>query len=401
MPPALAGRDVLGIAQTGTGKTAAFVLPILQRLLGEGRAGTRALVVTPTRELAAQVNAEFERLARYTPLTSAAVFGGVPVARQVQALRARPEVVVACPGRLLDLLNRGCLRLDRIEVLVLDEADHMLDMGFLPDVRRLLEALPRHRQTLLFSATMPREIRRLADSVLRKPAVVELAHSQPAETIDHAIFSVAEGQKVGVLELLFGDGTFRSAIVFLRTKRRTKRLAQQLGRGGHQVVTLQGNMSQAQRGRALRGFREGRFDVLVATDIAARGLDIAGVSHVVNFDVPNTPDAYTHRVGRTGRSGLAGTAFTLATPGDGEALRAIEKRFGKAIPRRSLEGLGLPGNAAHGGTEARHASKPPRGRRPGRAPRLRAPGVPPIQEAAPAEPAVFGQGVTDVPSRLA
>ncbi|MEJ2340466.1 MAG: C-terminal helicase domain-containing protein, partial [Gemmatimonadales bacterium] len=196
--------------------------------------------------------------------------------------------------------------------------------------------------------------------------------------IDHAIFSVAEGQKVGVLERLLGDGAFRSAIVFLRTKRRTKRLAQQLGRGGHQVVTLQGNMSQAQRGRALRGFREGRFDVLVATDIAARGLDIAGVSHVVNFDVPNKPDAYTHRVGRTGRSGLAGTAFTLATPGDGEALRAIEKRFGKAIPRRSLEGLGLPGNAAHGGTEARHVSKPPRGRRPGRAPRLRAPGVPPI-----------------------
>jgi len=328
MPPGLAGRDVLGIAQTGTGKTAAFVLPILQRLLGEGRAGPRALVVTPTRELAAQVNAEFERLARYTPLTSAAVFGGVPVARQVQALRGRRDVVVACPGRLLDLLDRGCLRLDRIEVLVLDEADHMLDMGFLPDVQRLREALPRHRRNLLFSATMPREIRALANSVLRRPAVAELARSQPAETIDHAIYLIAEGQKVVTLERLLEDGAFRSCIVFLRTKRRTKRLAQQLDRGGHHVVTLQGNMSQSQRGHALRGFREGRFDVLVATDIAARGLDIAGVSHVVNFDVPNTPDAYTHRVGRTGRSGLAGTAFTLATPGDGEALRAIEKRFG-------------------------------------------------------------------------
>jgi ATP-dependent RNA helicase RhlE len=401
MPFALAGRDVLGVAQTGTGKTAAFVLPILQRFLSGGRAGPRALVVTPTRELAAQVNVEFERLARYTPLTSTAVFGGVPLVRQVQALRRRPTVVVACPGRLLDLLDRGCLHLDRIEVLVLDDADHLLDMGFLPDLRRILAALPRHRQNLLFSATMPCEIRRLADSVLTKPAVVDLAHSQPAETIDHAVFSVAEDQKVLALERLLEDGAFRSAIVFLRTKRRTKRLVQQLGRGRHQVVTLQGNMSQAQRGRALRGFREGRFDVLVATDVAARGSDIAGVSHVVNFDVPNTPDAYTHRVGRTGRSGLAGTAFTLATPGDGAALRAIEKRFGKAIPGRSLDELGFFGSDAHGGAEARCAAKSPRGSRSGKTPRLRVPGGSSIREAAPARPAAFGQGAIDVPSRRA
>ena len=326
------GRDVLGLAQTGTGKTAAFVLPILQRLLQRRRRGdTRVLVVAPTRELAAQVHGEFERLAEYTPLRATVVFGGVPLNRQVRALKQRPEIVVACPGRLLDLLSQGALRIDRVETLVLDEADHMFDMGFLPDIRRILKQLPRKRQNLMFSATMPREIRGLADQVLHEPKVVELANARPAETIRHGLFHLGEKQKVQVLDELLSGDEFRSAIVFSRTKRRAKRLAERLDRAGHNAVALQGNMSQGQRERALKGFREGDHDVLVATDIAARGLDIAGVSHVVNFDLPNTPDAYTHRIGRTGRSEESGTAYTFVTPDDQQALRAIEKRLGKRI----------------------------------------------------------------------
>ncbi len=350
VPPAIEGHDVLGLAQTGTGKTAAFVLPILHRLLGVGSAeprgarerktGPRALVVAPTRELAAQVHSEFERLAVHTQLSSTPIFGGVPIPRQVRALAQRPDVVVACPGRLLDLLSQGALRLDAVEVLVLDEADHMFDMGFLPDVRRILRALPAVRQNLMFSATMPPEIRKLANSVLRKPTVVELGNSRPAETIEHAVYALAEVDKVGALQSLLGGEDFRSAIVFLRTKRRAKRLAQRLSERGHAAVSLEGNMSQPQRERALQGFRDGRFDVLVATDIAARGLDIAGVSHVVNFDVPNTPDAYTHRIGRTGRSEQSGRAFTFVTTDDSSAVRAIEKRLGAPIERRDPSELG-------------------------------------------------------------
>ena len=330
---------MLGLAPTGTGKTAAFVLPILQRLLGGRRGGPRALVVAPTRELAAQVHAEFEKLAAHTPLTAVAIFGGIPVARQVRALQRRPDIVVACPGRLLDLVSQGALHLDHVEVLVLDEADHMFDMGFLPDVRRILAALPARRQNLLFSATMPREIRRLADEVLRDPTVVELANTRPAETIDHALYAVDEGQKLDALRTLLKDDGFRSAIVFLRTKHRAKRLAKKLQGLGHEAVALQGNMSQPQRVKALEGFRTGRFDVLVATDIAARGLDIEGVSHVVNFDVPNTPDAYTHRIGRTGRSERTGNAFTFVTGEDASAVRTIERRLGVPIDRRRIAGL--------------------------------------------------------------
>jgi ATP-dependent RNA helicase RhlE len=338
------------------------VLPILQRLLATRGPGPRALVVAPTRELAAQVNTEFQNLAAHTPLTSTVVFGGVPIVRQMRALRARPDVVVACPGRLLDLLGRRALNLSGVEVLVLDEADHMFDMGFLPDVRRILRALPARRQNLMFSATMPREIRTLADTVLRKPAVVELGHSKPAATIAHSICTLAEGDKVGTLECLLANEDFRSAIVFLRTKRRAKKLAQRLDAQGHNAVALQGNMSQSQRERALHGFRENRFDVLVATDIAARGLDIDGVSHVVNFDVPNTPDAYTHRIGRTGRSEQTGMAFTFVTPADAAAVRAIEQRLGAAIERQRATKLGQPSQRRRRREEptarARRASQP-------------------------------------------
>ncbi len=340
LPPGLEGQDVLGLAQTGTGKTAAFVLPILQLLIDEKGSGVRALIVTPTRELAAQVHAEFEVLAKHTPFKSVAIFGGVPIPRQVRALKQKPDVIVACPGRLLDLMNRGDVQLNKVEVLVLDEADHMFDMGFLPDVRRIMKALPEERQNLLFSATMPKEIRGLADAVLYEPAIVELANARPAETIEHALYPVSEGDKIGALEHLLGGDDFTSAIIFLRTKRRAKQLARTMDERGHNAVALQGNMSQSQRERALAGFRSGQYDVLVATDIAARGLDIAGVSHVVNFDVPNTPDAYTHRIGRTGRSEQTGTAYTFVKQDDAAAVRAIEKRLGAAIERRQIRDLG-------------------------------------------------------------
>ncbi len=353
IPAALDGQDVLGLAQTGTGKTAAFALPLLDLLLEEPGAGPRALVVAPTRELATQIDAEIRTLARFTKLRSVTIYGGVPARTQIDALRRRPDVVVGCPGRLLDLLGQGVLRLDRVEALVLDEADHMFDMGFLPDIRRLLAALPDDRQNLLFSATMPPEIRRLADELLVEPHVVELAHSAPASTIDHALYPVAERRKRELLLKLLGDDDCATAIVFTRTKHRARRLAEQLDRAGHRAVGLQGNMSQNQRDRAMRGFRSGQFDVLVATDIAARGIDVSGVSHVINFDVPNTPEAYTHRIGRTGRSENEGRACTFVTADDRGWVRATEHMIGAEIPRRRVpgfEGEALDSDARGGGT---------------------------------------------------
>jgi ATP-dependent RNA helicase RhlE len=345
IPAGLAGSDVLGLAQTGTGKTAAFVLPILERLLagdaGRGRrTGPRALIVAPTRELAAQIHAELGVLAQFTPITATTVFGGVNQNPQVRALRAGPDVVVACPGRLLDLMGQRAVSLDAVEVLVLDEADHMFDLGFLPSIRKIVAACPARRQNLLFSATMPPEIRRLADGLLHDPEVVELNHSSPADTIEHALYPCAEDRKIELLQHLVGDADFTSGIVFLRTKHRAKRLAQKLDREGHAAVALQGNMSQPQREKAMRGFRDGTYDVLVATDIAARGIDVAGVSHVINFDVPLTPDAYTHRIGRTGRSEQSGRAMTFVTDADHELVRAIERRLGTAIRRVRVEGFG-------------------------------------------------------------
>ena len=340
IPAAMEGRDVLGLAPTGTGKTAAFALPLLDRILRSGRGlAPRALVLAPTRELAHQIDAEIRTLSSYTRLKSATVFGGVSQRSQVAALRRHPEVVVACPGRLLDLLNQRVLQLNGVESLVLDEADHMFDMGFLPDVKRILRALPRERQNLLFSATMPREIRRLADEVLHNPVVVELAGTAPVETVEHALYPVAESRKRDLLNHLLGDASCESAIVFTRTKHRARRLAQQLDREGLRAVALQGNMSQSQRDRAMRGFRERRFDVLVATDIAARGIDVSGVSAVINFDVPNTPEAYTHRIGRTGRSECEGMAATFVTGEDWGWVRATERVIGSAIPRREVERL--------------------------------------------------------------
>lgn len=336
IPAALQGRDILGLAQTGTGKTAAFALPVLERLRATRTPGPRVLIVAPTRELASQISDDIRTLAKFTPIKTVTIFGGVSPRTQITELRAKPEIIVACPGRLLDLFQQGAVTLQRIETLVLDEADHMFDMGFLPDVRRILSVLPKDRQNLLFSATMPQEIRGLADQLLRNPHVVDLTRSRPLPTIEHALYPIEGNQKLSLLEHVFAEDTFVSAIVFTRTKHRAKRLAQQLSRSGRRAVALQGNMSQNQRDRAMDGFRKKRFDILVATDIAARGLDVAQVSHVVNFDMPNTPDAYTHRIGRTGRAEREGKAYTFVTADDHALVRAVERRFGAAIPRRTV-----------------------------------------------------------------
>ena len=347
IPAGLQGRDVLGLAQTGTGKTAAFALPLLHRLITNPRPGPRVLILAPTRELATQIAEEFRSLSRYTKLKMVTIFGGVSAYNQVRALRQRPEIVVGCPGRVLDLLQQGVLHLDRVETLVLDEADHMFDMGFLPDIRAIMAPLPKNRQNLLFSATMPREVRRLADDLLKNPHVVELADSAPAATIDHALVMVAERRKRDLLEHVLTGDSCESAIVFTRTKHRARRLAEQLCKAGHKAVGIQGNLSQAQRDRAMRGFRSRRYDILVATDIVARGIDVSNVSHVINFDVPNTPEAYTHRIGRTGRSECNGTACTFVTGSDHGWLRATERMIGAPIQRHQVEGFDTEHGSQH------------------------------------------------------
>jgi len=339
IPAALEGRDILGLAETGTGKTAAFALPILDSLLDDPSDGPISLILAPTRELALQIDAEIQRLAQFTRLTTVTVIGGVGATGQIRALRKHPHIVIGCPGRVLDLISQGALRCDRIEMLVLDEADHMFDMGFLPDLRRILAKLPNDRQNLMFSATMPKAIRKLADEVLFEPHVVELTRSTPARTIDHALYPVAEGQKRDLLEHVLQAARGDSAIVFTRTKHRARRLAEQLTKAGHRAVGLQGNMSQGQRERAMLGFRRRQYDILVATDIAARGIDVSSVSHVINFDAPNTPEAYTHRIGRTGRSEREGKACTFVTRDDHAWIRATERMIGEPIPRRRIVGF--------------------------------------------------------------
>ncbi len=343
IPAALEGRDILGLAQTGTGKTAAFALPLLERLLTKPGRGPRSLVLAPTRELAAQIAAEIRMLARFTGIEIVTLFGGVPAGPQRAALRRDPAVLVACPGRLLDLAGQGALHFGRVDTLVLDEADHMFDLGFLPDIRRILAALPSQRQNLLFSATMPAEVRGLADRLLSKPLIVDLGHSRPVSTVTHSAYPVESSRKVELLEQVLADQDLVSAIVFTRTKHRAQRLARDLGRSGRPVVALQGNMTQGQRVRAMEGFRRRQFQVLVATDIAARGLDVEQVSHVVNFDMPDTADAYTHRIGRTGRSERSGKAISFVTPEDREVVHAIEQRMGTSLPWEAVPGLTLDG----------------------------------------------------------
>src|SRR5262245_20787025 len=337
IPPALAGHDLIGTAQTGTGKTAAFVLPLLQRLLEGPRGRARALIVTPTRELAEQINDTIRALGRHTGLRSATIYGGVPMPPQERALRDGVEILVACPGRLLDHINRGTARLDKLEALVLDEADRMFDMGFLPDVRRILSHLPTQRQTMLFSATFPPEIEQLAAQALKRPQRLAVGISKPAATVSHALYPVPQHLKTGLTLALLKQTDTRSVLIFTRPRHRASRLGAQLDRAGYRVASLHSDRSQNQRQAAIDGFRTGAYQILVATDIAARGIDVASISHVIHYDIPDTTDAYIHRIGRTGRAEREGDAFTLVTPDDDAAVRAIERVLGQAIPRRRLD----------------------------------------------------------------
>ncbi|HUC43338.1 MAG TPA: DEAD/DEAH box helicase [Candidatus Sulfotelmatobacter sp.] len=340
IPPALAGRDVLACAMTGSGKTAAFVLPIVHRLIKRPRGATRALVLTPTRELAAQIHAHLEDLAVHTPVTGAAVFGGVGMGPQEHALRSGVDVIVATPGRLLDHLRAPYARLASLEILVLDEADRMLDMGFLPDIRRILRQIPAKRQTLFFSATMPREIAGLAREMLHDPVTINLERkSAPAVGITQAVYPVARELKSALLCELLRRDVISEAIVFTRTKHRANRLADFVERQGFPTARIHGNRSQSQRTQALEGFKAGRSRVLVATDIVARGIDVEDLSHVVNFDVPADPDAYIHRVGRTARAAATGDAFTFVSPDEEGDLAAIERAIGKRLPRVTVPGF--------------------------------------------------------------
>ncbi len=335
IPPILKGCDVVGLAQTGTGKTAAFVLPILNRLKGKKSGYPRALIMAPTRELAEQIHQAIDILGRKTRLKSVAVYGGVGIHPQIQKLK-RADIVVACPGRLLDHIGRDTVDFSRLSVLVIDEADRLFDMGFLPDIRKILTHLPQTRQTLLFSATMPIEIRRLAKDILRKPVSVQIGAAAPADTVSHALYPIAPHLKTALLLNLLGSTSIRSVLVFTRTKHRAKSLGKKLAVAGFRSATLQGNLSQGKRQAALDGFRDGTFQILVATDIAARGIDVTRISHVINYDIPSTPEAYIHRIGRTGRATHSGEAFTFITGEDRQMVRAINRLIGAKIEQRTL-----------------------------------------------------------------
>ena len=340
IPPALQGRDVLACAMTGSGKTAAFLLPILHHLLAKKRGTTRALVITPTRELAAQIDEHAKELTVHTPLTSAAVFGGVAMGPQEHAFRTGADLLIATPGRLLDHFRFPYARLDHLEVLVLDEADRMLDMGFLPDIRRVLKHVPAKRQTLFFSATMPPPIAELSREMLKNPFTVNLERkAAPAVGITQAVYPVPQNLKAPLLLELLKRGDVKNVLVFTRTKHRANRLAETLAKKGVACERIHGNRSQAQRTQALAGFKTGRYRVLVATDIAARGIDVEALSHVVNFDVPNVPEDYIHRVGRTARAEMTGDAFTFVAPEETTELAAIEREIGKRLPRITVPGF--------------------------------------------------------------
>jgi len=339
IPVALTGRDLLGTAQTGTGKTAAFALPLLHRLLTRPAPArkTRALVLTPTRELAEQVREAIRQLGRHTNLRSATVYGGVGMAPQDRALRNGTEIIVACPGRLLDHAARGAVDLRNVECLVLDEADRMLDMGFLPAIKRILALLPVERQTMLFAATFPPELNRFVAGALREPARIAVDQTAPPQTIDHTLYPVPANLKTALLLKLLRGIASDSVLIFTRTKHRADRVAASLTRAGYRTGVLHANRSQPQRQLAMDAFRAGAVPYLVATDIAARGIDVLSISHVINYDIPETPDTYIHRIGRTGRMTRAGEAFTLVTTEDFDIIRAIERALGERLPTRMVD----------------------------------------------------------------
>ena len=339
IPPIMQGRDVIGLAQTGTGKTAAFVLPILQRLLQCPRGRVSALIISPTRELAEQTCEAISELGRQTGLRSIAIYGGVSMEQQIRGLRNGAEIAVACPGRLLDHIWKGTIDLSHVEVLVIDEADRMFDMGFLPDIRSILKCLTKQRQTLLFSATMPDDIRRLVQDVLHEPVTVQIGRTIPATTVSHALYPVEQYRKTALLIELLRRIETESVLVFTRTKHRTERVMQQLKRAGFRATSLQGNLSQGRRQAALDGFRDGSVKILVATDIAARGIDVLSISHVINYDMPESTDAYTHRIGRTGRVDKNGDALTFVTGEDMAMVHTLERILNTPLERRKLQGF--------------------------------------------------------------
>lgn len=369
IPAALSGKDLIGGAQTGTGKTAAFLLPVLQRMiLSPSKGRTRALALTPTRELAVQVADHLSELAKQTPIRSIAIYGGVPMGPQTKALRSGVDMVIATPGRLLDHLRRGSAKLDQLEVLILDEADRMLDMGFLPDIRTIVKSTPKQRQTMLFSATLPHEIVKLSQEMMRDPVRIKLGGDEKTPVgIRHAAYPVPQHLKTQLLLTLLRDAAMSSVLVFTRTKHGADRLAQVLEREGFKTGRLHANRTQSQRLASLNAFRSGQLQVLVATDIAARGIDVEKISHVINFDLPSTSEAYIHRVGRTARAEAVGDAFTLVSQEEERSLRAIEKTLGPALPRVKLPDFNyraLPGARSHSPAAVDHTKRPDRAKRP-------------------------------------
>lgn len=338
IPPILQGRDVVGLAQTGTGKTAAFVLPILQRLLKGPTGGVRALIIAPTRELSEQTHKVIGQLGMKTQIKTASIYGGVNINGQIKRLRDKVDVITACPGRLLDHLERRSVDLSGIEILVLDEADHMFDMGFLPDIRKIVKCLPVRRQTLLFSATMPQDIQNLANDLLQNPLHIRIGRTAPVESVSHRFYSVPTGAKTALLKEILDRTERDSVLIFTRTKSRAKNVAGQLDRFGYKVISLHGNLTQQKRQKALDGFRDGRYDIMVATDIAARGIDVQRISHVINYDMPATTDAYTHRIGRTGRASNTGEAYTFVTGEDAGLAHSLKRTLGDKLAYHSVDG---------------------------------------------------------------
>ena len=352
IPQVMEGRDLIGLAQTGTGKTAAFVLPVLHRILTNRSTslnkGVRAVIISPTRELAEQTCEVIESLGRKTGIRSLPVYGGVSMDQQIRALRRGIDIVVACPGRLLDHLWRGSIDLSHVEMLVIDEADRMFDMGFLPDIKSILKCLMNKRQTMLFSATMPPDIRKLVQDILHDPVTVQIGHEAPAHTVSHALYPVKQHLKTALIIEMLNNMETDSVLIFTRTKHRTEKVAEQLSRAGFKTTSLQGNLSQARRQAALDGFRRGYYKILVATDIAARGIDISTISHVINYDMPENTDAYTHRIGRTGRVDRTGDALTLITGADAPMVRDLERILKANIERRTVQGFNYKADAPEG-----------------------------------------------------
>ncbi|ABC78726.1 DEAD/DEAH box helicase [Syntrophus aciditrophicus] len=359
IPAIIQGRDVMGLAQTGTGKTAAFALPILQRLMNGPGKMVRALIVAPTRELAEQINESINEMSRSTKLKSVALYGGVSKNPQIEKLRQGAEIIVACPGRLLDLVAQGVADLSGIEVFVLDEADRMFDMGFLPEIRKITKQLPEKRQTLLFSATMPADIRSLAKDILHDPLTIRIGNDIPVSTVSHTLYPVEQHLKTALLIKLLKETDTESVLVFARTKHRTTRVAMQMKKAGFPVSSLQGDLSQNQRQTALNGFREGKYRILIATDIAARGIDVTRISHVINYDMPDTVEAYTHRIGRTGRATKSGDAFSFVTSEERDLVDSIEYVLGKQIARCTLEDFDYSRPAPAGSGRVRHPMRMP------------------------------------------